>query len=81
MTNFNEKRFDNAQDAAEFIVQAHDEGQTVSVYNGDEYPSPHMHSNEEYEVAEREDGMVGVSQVDRHTVCPTPEGTFVMHSG
>jgi len=81
MTNFNEKQFDDPREAAEYIVKVHSEGQTVTVDNGDEYSSPHMHSHVEYEVAERSNGTVGVKSTDSSIVYPTPEGTFVLHSG
>jgi hypothetical protein len=80
MTNFNTKEFDDARNAAEFIVEAHSEGQTVTVENGDKYSNPHMHSHDEYEVAEQDDGTVGVRVVGSGVVNPTPEGTFVVHS-
>ena len=81
MTNFNQRRFDDPREAAEFIVSAHNDGQTLTVDNTDEYSSPHMHSHDEYVVDERDDGMVGVREVDSGFVTPTPEGTFVIHSG
>jgi hypothetical protein len=81
MTHFNQKRFDDPHKAAEFIVDAHDDGQTVTVDNGDNHSAPHMHSHQEYEVAQRDDGMVGVKPTNSNHVYVTPEGTFVVHSG
>jgi len=81
MTGFNEKRFDDGKEAAKFIVEVHNEDQTVTVDNGDEYSSPHMHSHNEYEVAQRDDGTYGVRVVGQSHVYPTPEGTYVIHSG
>ena len=81
MTNFNQRRFDDATEAAEFIVHAHNDGQTLTVDNGDEYATPHMHASDEYLVDERDDGTVGVRKTDSSIVTPTPAGTFVIHSG
>ena len=81
MANFNERRFDDAREAAEFIVEAHANGKTVTVDNTNDYSTPHMHGHQEYEVAERDDGMIGVTPSNSATVYPTPEGTFVIHSG
>ena len=81
MTNFNTNEFDDARDAAEFIVAAHNDGQTVTVDNTDAHATPHMHSIDKYEVAERDDGKIGVKPVDSHFVTPTPAGTIVIHSG
>ena len=80
MTNFNQTRFDDAREAAEFIVKAHNDGQTLTVNNTDEYATPHMHSHQEYVVDERDDGTVGVRTVDSSIVTPTPAGTFVIHT-
>ena len=81
MTNFNQTRFDDPREAAEFIVYAHNDGQTLTVDNTDEYATPHMHTSDEYVVDERDDGTVGVRKVNSGIVTPTPEGTFVIHSG
>jgi len=81
MTHFNEKRFDDSKEAAEFIVDVHSDGQTVSVENGTEYSNPNMHSHENYEVAQRDDGTYGVRTTGSSIIWPTPEGTFVLHSG
>jgi hypothetical protein len=81
MTNFNTKQFDDALKAADFIVEAHKNGETLTVDNTDKYSSPHMHSHQEYEVAVQEDGTVGVKPLDSGIVYPTPEGTVVIHSG
>ena len=81
MTNFNQRRFDDATEAAEFIVEAHANGETVTVENTNDHSTPHMHSHQEYVVDERDDGMVGVRPSDSSVVYPTPAGTFVIHSG
>jgi len=81
MAYFNTKRFDTAREAAEFIVKAHEAGETLTVDNTDTYATPHMHSHKEYEVAERDDGAIGVSAKDSGRVTPTPAETVVMHSG
>ena len=81
MTNFNQKAFDDAREAAEFIVEAHENDETLTVDNTDAHATPHMHSHEEYEVAERSDGKIGVKAVGSGVVTPTPAGTHVIHSG
>ena len=81
MTNFNQRRFDDPREAAEFIVKAHNDDQTLTVDNTDEYATPHMHASDEYVVDERDDGTVGVRKINSGIVTPTPEGTFVIHSG
>jgi hypothetical protein len=80
MTNFNQVKFEDSKEAAEFIVAAHKDGQTLTVNNGDEYSSPHMHSHDEYEVAQRDGGTYGVRKLSNSYIYPTPEGTYVIHS-